>query len=188
MQNKDILYRDCHGMEVSANELDYKKIRSQINKTQQALNVLNYSYHEDQQVRELLGDIIGKRLDDSVRLLTPVFIDYGKNITIGKNVFINAACTLIDRGGIVIEDHVFIGPKVNLITTNHDIHPERRHVTTSHRITIKENAWLGANITVLPGITVGKNAIVSAGAVVTKDVPDNVIVAGCPAKVIKYIE
>lgn len=94
----------------------------------------------------------------------------------------------MDRGGITIEDHVLIAPKVNLVTTNHPITPSQRRSTLSHPIVIKKGAWIGIGATILPGITVGENSIVTAGAVVTKDVAANTIVGGMPAKVIRTIE
>ena len=93
----------------------------------------------------------------------------------------------MDRGGIVLEDDVLIGPKVNLITINHPLDPSKRHSTISTSIVIKKNAWIGAGASVMPGITIGENAVVAAAAVVTKDVPDHVVVAGIPAKVIKSV-
>jgi len=93
----------------------------------------------------------------------------------------------MDRGGIIIEDNVLIGPKVNLITTNHPLDPAERRATISHPIVIKKNAWIGAAATILPGVTIGENSVVAAGAVVSKDVPPNTIAGGVPAKVIKAI-
>ena len=90
-------------------------------------------------------------------------------------------------GGITIEDEVLIGPKVNLITENHPIDPKDRRALITKPILIKRKAWIGAGVTILPGVTIGENAVVAAGAVVTKDVPDNTIVAGVPAKIIKSI-
>jgi acetyltransferase-like isoleucine patch superfamily enzyme len=106
---------------------------------------------------------------------------------IGKNVFINHACSFLDMGGITIEDHVLIGPKVNLITENHPIDPAERRSLICEPIIIKRNAWIGAAATILPGVTIGENAVVAAGAVVSKDVAANTIVGGVPAKMIKMI-
>lgn len=90
-------------------------------------------------------------------------------------------------GGITIEDDVQIGPKVNLITENHPIDPANRKVLDLKSIHIKRNVWIGAAATILPGVTIGENSVVAAGAVVRKDVEANTIVAGVPAKVIKNI-
>ncbi|WP_052088204.1 hypothetical protein [Paenibacillus wynnii] len=127
-------------------------------------------------------------MDGTFELLPPFYTDYGQNIRVIKEVFINQGCTFMDRGGITIEDHVLIAPKVNLVTTNHPITPSQRRSTLSHPIVIKKGAWIGIGATILPGITVGENSIVTAGAVVTKDVAANTIVGGMPAKVIRTIE
>jgi len=105
----------------------------------------------------------------------------------GKNVFINHACTFLDLGGITIEDDVQIGPKVNIITENHPVDPAQRKMLHLKSVLVKRNAWIGAAATILPGVTVGENAIVAAGAVVHKDVDANTIVGGIPAKMIKAI-
>jgi acetyltransferase-like isoleucine patch superfamily enzyme len=102
-------------------------------------------------------------------------------------VFINHACSFLDMGGITLEDDVLIGPKVNLITENHPMNPADRRAMVAKPILIKRKAWIGAGATILPGVTVGENAIVAAGAVVSGDVPDNAVVGGVPAKVIKNI-
>ncbi len=91
-------------------------------------------------------------------------------------------------GGITIEDDVLIGPKVSLITENHPLNPEERKGLAGKPILIKKNAWIGANATILPGVTIGENAVVAAGAVVSKDVPDNTVVGGIPAKFIKNVQ
>lgn len=137
--------------------------------------------------RERLSEIIGTEIDKSTTIFAPFFTNFGRYIRIGKNVFINHACSFLDMGGIIIEDNVLIGPKVNLVSENHPIDPTQRKSLIGKPILIKKNAWIGAAATILPGITVGENSIVAAGAIVTKDVPDNTIVAGNPARIIKNI-
>jgi acetyltransferase-like isoleucine patch superfamily enzyme len=139
------------------------------------------------EVRNLLGQITGTKIDESTTVFTPLYINYGKHIRIGKNVFINFDCTFLDLGGITIEDGVLIAPKVSLLSEGHPISPENRHSLMVGHIHIKKNAWIGANATILQGVTIGENAVVAAGAVVSKDVPDNTIVGGIPAKIIKTI-
>ena len=121
----------------------------------------------------------------STTVFTPFHTNFGKHITIGNHVFINHGCSFLDLGGITIEDNALIGPKVNLITENHPIDPTQRKSLILHPILIKKNAWIGAGATILPGVTIGENSIVAAGAVVNKDVPANTIVGGVPAKIIK---
>jgi acetyltransferase-like isoleucine patch superfamily enzyme len=139
------------------------------------------------EMRERLSEIIGSRIDARTTIFVPFYTNFGKHIKIGKNVFINHACTFLDMGGISIEDDVLIGPKVNLITENHPVDLAKRKQLELKSILIRKNAWIGAAATILPGVTVGENSIVAAGAVVHKDVPANTIVGGVPAKVIKII-
>jgi len=142
---------------------------------------------DPREIRDLLSQITGSTIDQSTTVFTPIYINYGKNTSIGKNVFINFDGVFLDLGGIVIEDNVLIAPKVSLVTEGHPIEPENRQSLTVAPIHIKKNAWIGANATILPGVTVGENAIVASGAVVGKDVPDNTIVGGVPAKIIKNV-
>jgi acetyltransferase-like isoleucine patch superfamily enzyme len=141
-----------------------------------------------EQIRERLSEITGSPIDFSTTIFVPFYTNFGQHIKIGKRVFINHACTFLDLGGIYIEDDVLIGPKVNLITENHPVDPSKRKSLDLGSILVKKNAWIGAGATILPGITIGENAIVAAGAVVTKDVPANAIVGGIPAKFIKMID
>ena len=153
----------------------------------QALSVeLNSSTHIDE-VRERLSEIIGSPIDKTTRIFPPFYTNFGRFITLGKNVFINHACSFLDLGGITIEDDVLIGPKVNLITENHPLDPAERQTLLLKSIVIKRNAWIGAGATILPGVTIGENSVVAAGAVVSKDVPANTVVGGIPAKIIKSI-
>lgn len=148
---------------------------------------LNASYHEPKEVRKLISKLIGKPVDVSFGMFPPFYTDCGKNLTIGKNVFINSGCRFQDQGGINLGDGVLIGHNVVLATLNHGLAQEERSNTHPAPIRIGKNVWIGANSTVLPGVTIGENAVVAAGAVVTKDVPENVIVGGVPAKIIKLI-
>lgn len=187
MSNIDIFERDKSGEIISDSDPDMDKIRYVIERAKKITAELNNSYHTKKEIRKLFSKLTGVEVDESLYLIPPFYTDFGKNIRVGKNVFINHACTFMDRGGITIEDDVLIGPKVNLITINHPLEPSDRHSTVSTPIVIKKNAWLGAGAMIMPGITIGENAVVSAGAVVTKDVPPNTVVAGVPAKIIKNI-
>lgn len=140
-----------------------------------------------EEISEILSRILNKEIQD-VTVFTPIYINYGKHINIGKNVFINFDCTFLALGGITIEDDVLIGPKVSLITENHPLNPQERNGLIGKPIHIKKNAWIGANATILPGVTIGKSAVVAAGSVVSKDVPDHTVVGGIPAKFIKTIQ
>ena len=147
---------------------------------------LNASTEVDQ-IRERLSEITGSDIDRSTVIFAPFYTNFGRHIRIGRNVFINHACTFLDMGGIIIEDDVQIGPKVNLITENHPIDPANRKTLDLNSIHVKRNVWIGAAATILPGVIIGENSVVAAGAVVRKNVEANTIVAGVPAKVIKSI-
>lgn len=120
-------------------------------------------------------------------MLSTFYTDFGKNIKFGKNVFLNTGCSFQDRGGITIGNNVLIGMNVTIATLNHGFQLETRNTTYSSPVTIGDNVWIGSNVTIVPGVKIGNNSIIAAGAVVTKDVPENVVVGGVPAKYIKDI-
>jgi acetyltransferase-like isoleucine patch superfamily enzyme len=136
----------------------------------------------------LFSKLIGKGVDESFGLFPPFYTDCGKNITVGKNVFINSGCHFQDQGGITIGDGSLIGHNVVLATLNHESDPADRAAMYPAPIVLGKNVWICANATILPGVTVCDNSIVAAGAVVTKDVPTNTVVGGVPATIIKHIE
>lgn len=148
---------------------------------------MNTVYHTPEELREIMGRLIGKKVDDTFRLFPPFYTDFGKNITIGKNVFINSGCHFQDQGGIIIGDDSLIGHNVVLATINHDLEPEKNRKNHYAPITIGKHVWIGSNATVLAGVTIGDWAVVAAGAVVTKDVPAYTVVGGVPAKVLKKV-
>lgn len=159
--------------------------------SQEALKItveLNSHYHTPKEVRELFSRLIGKPVDETFALFPPFYTDCGKNITVGKNVFINSGCRFQDQGGITIGDGALIGHNAVLATLNHDIDPKKRSSMHPAPIKIGKDVWIGANVTVVPGVSIGDGAVIAAGAVVTRDVPSNVIAGGVPAKVIKEIE
>ena len=149
---------------------------------------LNGAYHKPEEVRALFSRLTGKQVDESCFIFPPFYTDFGRNITLGKNVFLNTGCTFQDLGGITIGDGSQIGQNVVLCTLNHGLAPEKRNVIYPSPVAIGANVWIGANATVLPGVTVGDNAIIAAGAVVTKAVPANTVVGGVPAKFIKSVD
>lgn len=152
--------------------------------TQKLIPALNNSTDMDQ-MRERLSEITGSKIDKSTTIFIPFYTNFGRHTRLGKNIFINHACSFLDLGGITIEDDVQIGPKVNLITENHAVNPLERKSLDLKSILIKKNVWIGAGATILPGVTIGENSIIAAGAVVNKDVPPNSIVGGVPARLIK---
>ena len=148
---------------------------------------LNNSYHEPEEVRSLFSQITGKPVGSDFTLFPPFYTDCGKNITVGKNVFINCCCCFQDQGSITIGDGSLIGHHVVLATINHSLNPADRGDNCPAPVVIGKNVWIGANATVTPGVTIGDGAVVAAGAVVTKDIPANTVVGGVPAKIIKRI-
>ncbi|MDQ0427428.1 acetyltransferase-like isoleucine patch superfamily enzyme [Planomicrobium stackebrandtii] len=159
--------------------------------SQEALKItveLNGHYHTPEEVQELFSRLIGKPVDRTFALFPPFYTDCGKNINVGKNVFINSGCRFQDQGGITIGDGALIGHNAVLATLNHDINPKKRSTMHPGPITIGKDVWIGANATVVPGVEIGDGAIIAAGAVVTQNVPPNVIAGGVPAKVLKKIE
>ncbi len=186
INKKDIFERLRNGETIPSNDPQAHKMRDASYATKKLLIQMNNS-SDPAEIRILLSRITNSEIDESVAVFTPLFINYGKHTKIGKNVFINFDCTFLDLGGITIEDNVLIAPKVNLLSEGHPLAPENRQSLVPGPIHIKKNAWIGANATILPGVTIGENAVVAAGAVVSKDVSDNTVVGGIPAKIIKGI-
>jgi len=148
---------------------------------------LNGAYHSMPEVRDLFVRLFGKPVDPSFRVFPPFYTDFGKNITVGKNVFINACCHFQDQGGITLGDNCLVGHNVVFATLNHGFAPEERQSMLPAPIVVGRNVWIGSNSTILQGVTIGDNSIIAAGSVVTKDVPANAIVAGVPARFIRSI-
>ena len=183
-QHKDIFERLREGRTIASGNPEAYKLREASYATKKLLVQLNNS-SDAAEIRDLLSQITGSDIDESVAVFTPLYINYGKNIKIGKNVFINFDCVFLDLGGITIEDNVLIAPKVSLLSEGHPVSPDERQSLVPGPIHISKNSWIGAGATILPGVTVGENAVVAAGAVVSKDVPANTVVGGIPAKQIK---
>lgn len=184
--NIDIFERLRNGETIPSGDPQAYRMREAAFETKELLLQINKSI-DPNEIRWLLEQITGSEIDESVGIFTPLYINYGKHTKIGKNVFINFGCTFLDMGGITIDDNVMLAPNVNLLTEGHPLSPEARQSLIPAPIHIKKNAWIGANATILQGVTIGENSVVAAGAVVSKDVPDNTLVGGIPAKVIKTI-
>lgn len=184
----DIIERMRRSERITETDADFPRLCEKVENTRRLVGELNTGYHSPDEVRALLERIWGQPLDSSVRMFPPFYTAFGKTTRVGKEVFINFGCTFLDQGGITIEDGVFIGPGAKILTEGHPEEPELRHTLYTEPVVIRRKAWIGAGAMILPGVTVGENAIVAAGAVVTKDVPDNAIVAGVPAKVLRNIK
>lgn len=186
IDTSDIFERLRNGEIIPSNDPQSYKLRETSFDTKKLLVQMNNS-SDPAEIRNLLSQITDSEIDASVAVFTPLYINYGKHTKIGKNVFINFDCIFLDLGGITIEDNVLIAPRVSLLSEGHPVSPEHRKSLVPKPVHIKKNVWIGAGATILQGVTIGENSIVSAGAVVSKDVPDNVIVGGIPAKIIKTI-
>lgn len=159
--------------------------------SQEAIRItteINRTYHEPEEIRRLFSELIGNEVDEGFNLFPPFTTDCGKNIHLGKGVFINSGCRFQDQGGITIGDYSLIGHNVVLATLNHNLNPKKRANLIPSPIKIGKRVWVGSNSTLLPGIIIGDNAVIGAGSVVTKDVPANAVVAGVPARIVKTID
>ena len=161
----------------------FKEAVDEMMRSRKLCEVANAKMPDDMSYVADLEELFGRKLDD-VRILTPFICDFGNRVKFGKGVFINHSAVLSASGGIEFEDGVQIAPCFRVATINHDFN-NRHTIYTYGKVTIRKNAWIGMNVTVCPGVTIGKYAVVAAGAVVTKDVPDYAVVGGCPAKIIK---
>ena len=148
---------------------------------------LNGGYHEPGRLPELHAHLTGRPVHEIVTLFPPFTADFGRNIHLGERVFINSGCRFQDQGGVTIGDDSLIGHNAVLATLDHDVHPDRRADMHPAPIVIGRKVWIGANATILKGVTIGDGAIVAAGAVVTKDVPADSIVVGAPARVVRSV-
>lgn len=188
MSNKTTVFdRLKRGETILPNDPQVHKLREASYATKALLTEMNES-SDPVEICDFLSQITGSKIHHSVAVFTPFYINYGQHTRIGKNVFINFNCVFLDLGGITIEDNVLIAPNVSLLSEGHPVSPSQRQSLIPGPIHIKENAWIGAGATILQGVTIGRNSVVAAGAVVSNDVPDNTIVGGIPAKVLKTIE
>lgn len=149
---------------------------------------INSAYHTPDELRMLMSDLIGKPLDAGFGMFPPFHTDCGRNIIIGARTFINMGCSFQDWGGIEIGNDCLIGHNCTICTVNHSKDPSRRGDMTCHSVKIGNRVWVGANVTILPGVTVGDGAILAAGAVVSKDVAPYTIVGGVPARKIMDVK
>ena len=158
--------------------------------SQEAMKItaeMNSRYNTPEQLRAMFAKLTGRSIDDTFGLFPPFYTDCGKNIHLGRNVFINSGCHFQDQGGIYIGDGVLIGHSVTIATLNHDMDPEKRSWLHPQPVHLGRNVWIGSNATLLPGVSIGEGAVVSAGAVVSRDVDGNTVVGGVPARIIKHL-
>ena len=175
------------GEEVTAGSETHLKMHELSQEALRLTAEINSSYHTPDELRALIQSLTNGGCGDDFGLFPPFYTDCGKNIRLGKGVFINAGCQFQDQGGITIGDDVLVGPQTIIATLNHDPDPEKRGGMFAKPVVIGDKVWLGARVTICPGVTIGEGAIVGAGAVVTKDVPPRTIVAGVPARTINEL-
>ncbi len=159
--------------------------------SQDALRItaqMNSGYHTPEEIRGLMSQLTGQEVPSTLTVFPPFYSEFGKNLKFGENVFVNIGCRFQDTGGVTIGDGALIGHGCTFTTLNHGENPDERGDMIPAPITVGRSVWFGANVTVVPGITIGDGAIIGAGAVVTKDVPDHAIVAGVPARLIRYLD
>lgn len=159
--------------------------------SQEAIRItiqINNSYHTHEEIIKLMSELTGTEIHESFALFPPFYTDCGKNIKIGKRVFINSGCKFQDQGGIIIGDDVLVGHNCVIATLNHVMDPDKRADMIPAPVKIGNKVWIGANVTILQGVTIGEGAVIAAGAVVNKDVPARTVVGGIPAKVLKEIK
>lgn len=181
-----IIRRLRNGETISRDDLDFHVLLERYRFARNIIPRLN-ACTDDESRNAVFKELLGYELDPSVIINPPFFTDWGMFITIGRNTFINSNCTLLDQGGIDIGENVMFGPGVSVISSGHPPEPEKRGNAMNRKVTIGDNVWVGANATILPGVTVGCNSVIGACAVVTKDVPPNTVVVGNPARVLKKL-
>ena len=188
MNTKDFIKIMDSGAEVIAGSETHLYMTYLSNEAMKITAELNNSYHTPEEIGALMEKLTGKPFPEGAYMFPPFYTDCGKNLKLGKNVFINAGCQFQDQGGITIGDNTLVGPKTVIATLNHQQNPDNRANLIPKPVKIGSKVWIGANVTILPGVTIGDGAIIAAGAVVNKDVEKNTIVGGVPAKKIKEVD
>ncbi|AKP67585.1 sugar O-acetyltransferase [Companilactobacillus ginsenosidimutans] len=183
----DITERALNNEYIETNSSEFPEIKRIVEKNAELLTKFNYTYQTKKQRQDLFSQITQQSVSSTNEINAPFHTDFGPHIFLGENDFINIDCTFVDLGGIYLGNNVLIGPRTTIISVNHAEEPEHRSDLRPKSVHIKDGAWLGAGVMVLPGVTIGENAIVGAGSIVTKDIPDNMIAVGNPARVIREV-
>ena len=178
MELEELLEYLSEGKTLTAGTEAYDCMHRWSLETQRLTQELNAGVHDMEEIREYMCRITGRNIDESFRMFLPFYTDFGKNIRIGRNVFINACCCFQDQGGISIGDGTLIGHRVVIATINHGLRQEERMDHHIAPVRVGRNVWIGSGSILLPGVTIGDGATVAAGAVVTKDVPEGAVVGG----------
>jgi acetyltransferase-like isoleucine patch superfamily enzyme len=185
MELQDFLDHVARGAVIEGGSEQHVFLHAAAQDALRVLAELNSGYRTPEEVRELLSRLTGRPVAESVALFPPFHCEFGRNLALGQDVFINMGCRFQDAGGITIGDGTLIGHGSTIVTLDHAVDPARRADMVPAPVVIGRKVWLGASVTVLPGVTIGDGAVVGACAVVTRDVPANAIVAGVPARLIR---
>lgn len=175
--------RDLQIPYISDDEIFEEQKRAR--KLTQALNTADRSDFET--LKRIVKELLGK--SEGAFINPPFYCDYGTNIEVGKNFFANYNCTILDVAKVIIGDNCQMAPNVAIYTAGHPVHPDTRNTAYEYgiEVTIGDNVWIGGNTVICPGVHIGNNTVIGAGSVVTKDIPDWVIAAGNPCRVIREI-
>lgn len=183
MLSEGIIGKINSGSSTNPKKSEVRELLAVCNETKKLVLLMNNTA-DPAEIRDYLGQITNSTIESDVNIFTPFSINYGKNTKIGKHVFINTGCIILDLGGVEIGNDVLIAPRVSILSESHPISREKRGTLETDPIRIGNNVWIGAGATILKGVTIGDNSVVAAGAVVSKDVPANTVVGGIPAKVL----
>lgn len=187
MNREEFIKEMKRGTYIEAGSDMHRHMHEGAQRAKEITSLMNSGYRSPEEIRGLFSKLTGQEIDEGFGLFPPFNTDYGQNIKLGRGVFINSGCCFQDQGGIEIGDNTLIGQQVVIATLNHDFDPEKRANMFPKSVKIGKRVWIGAHATICPGVTIGDNSIIGAGAVVTKDVPANTIAMGIPAKVVRNI-
>ena len=176
------------GLPYSAEDM---RLLKELNATKDVIHRYNALVpSQEEEKKAILKELLGHIADDQICINQPFYCDYGKQISVGKRFFANFNFTVLDEAPVTIGDNCFIGPNVSIYTACHSTDPVERNTRRewAEPVTIGDNVWIGGSVTILPGVTIGSNTTIGAGSVVTKDIPDNVVAAGNPCRVIRKLK
>lgn len=182
----DIFERMRKGESIAMSDPSYSAVREAVSQSLPIIQKINQASDFDE-IRELLNQLCLRPIPKSTTIFPPFYTNVGHNLEFGERVFVNHDCSFLDLGGISIGNDVMIGPKVCISSENHPSAPENRNTMVPAKVSIGNNVWIGAQASILPGVSIGDNSVIAAGAVVHKNVAPNTLVGGVPAKTLKHL-